>query len=229
MTESMEFIYGLYYHDKCFYVGRSGRGLNRSPGVRFKEHQAHARHDTTPVYTFIREQLNAYNIPWREEILCWCGMEEALVSDTEFFWVIKMIRDGHQLYNAKNGDAKRIANAEDAVKSGFLIEQPKDVARYKQFKLDLLKAKRHSNALRLQEKLNASKDDFLEAKVDKKDLISSIKHVEPSLKIKPVATIDPAQIEFDAGNYSKALKLLNGSTLRFVEKFGITYYECINI
>lgn len=226
MTENKEFIYGLFFEGECFYVGRSGRGLNRSPGVRFKEHQAHARHDTTPVYTFIREQLNAYDIPWREEILCWCS-DDVTVDDSEFFWVIKMMRDGHQLYNAKNGDAKMLVNASEAANSGFMIESPKDIARYKKFKLDLIQAKRRKNALRLQLKKEASKEDFLEAKVSKKDLFATIKRAETPSQKMPDVPVNNAQEAFDAGKYTAALNYLGGSYTKFAEQFGIAYLECI--
>lgn len=229
---STEFVYGLYftYNDEkfYFYVGRSGRGVHREPGVRFKEHQYHATYDTTQVYTFIREQLNAYNVDWYEDVLCWCSDDEATVNDTEMFWVIKMILDGHDLKNAKHGDAKKYVEAKAAISSGYTIESPKDVAGWRVF---------NANRKRqLAEEIRAmaagikkeAENGCLDNRINVKDLLSKLKIAE-SVPEKRVTVVysERAQEAFDCGKYALALSYLGKSTIRFAEQFGITYHECV--
>lgn len=228
-----EFIYGLYFtydNEKFyFYVGRSGRGLNRSPGVRFGEHQAHARYDTTQVYTFIREQLNAYNVDWHEDVLCWCSDDEATVNDTEFYWVVKMILDGHDLKNAKHGDAKKYIEAKEAIQSGYEIKSPKDVAGWRTFN--------ENRKRQLAEEIRAmaagikkeAENGCLDSKINAKDLLLKMNKVESCKEIKVIPVYSElAQEAFDCGKYALAKTYLGGSTLKFAEQFGITYHECVS-
>jgi len=224
---STEFIYGLFIEfggkKAYFYVGRSGRGELRLPGVRYKEHQYHATYDTTPVYAFIREELNDWNIPWQEEILCWCSKDEATTNDTEFYWVQKLIGEGHELKNAKNGDAKKYAEAKIASDSGYVINSPKDVAGYKTFRKSQILAEKQSL---LQAKKTTSENGCLDAKIDRNRLFSAIKSVKSEPQ-KTVDTITDGQAAFNAGKYQIALNYVGGSYRRFHETYGESYYDCV--
>lgn len=115
-----EFVYALYHYkdgvDKkiYFYVGRSYREV----GVRFKEHQRAASSNdkrfATDVYDYIRKEV-VCGI-FEEEILCW--VDDDNPQDYEDFFVIKLIREGHNLQNEKHGDQKRIAAIADAKELG---------------------------------------------------------------------------------------------------------------
>ena len=126
-----EHIYALtYWFDGkkiYFYVGRSAR----DDGIRFKEHQYAAEWGHTSVYKYIRE--NVICEIFEEEILCRCS-DEIDVDDSEFYWVVKLIREGHKLMNEKNGDAKRIA-AEECAASTYAINTVADVRTYKKMKI----------------------------------------------------------------------------------------------
>ena len=230
-----EFMYALYFEYAgkryYFYVGRSGRGINRSPGVRFGEHKAHARYDTTPVYVFIREELEDLNIPWFEEILCWVDADEATTNDTEFYWVVKMIQDGHSLQNAKNGDAKKFADAQDAASSGFEITCPADVKVYRTFTKDQLRQnKAEKLRMSILEKEKA-KNAFFEAKWSKSEMFASLnkaKSTPNDPNVEPMKIYsDLAQEAFECGKYAIALTYLGKSHTKFAEQFGITYNECV--
>lgn len=223
-----EFIYGLYFGDgdeKCFfYVGRSGRGEHRVPGVRFKEHQYHATYDTTPVYTFIREELDDYEVEWKEEILCWCSEDEATTNDTEFFWVQKILKDGHELKNAKNGDAKKFAEAAEAAQSEYEIKSPKDVAGYKKFNKDRIRNEKRSL---LQVANKQSEFGCLDAKIDRNNLLFAIKPTKNPSKISSEVTYNDGVEAFNAGKYQMALNYVGGSYCRFQEMYGESYYDCV--
>lgn len=112
----MEQIYALYYEfndeRKYFYVGRTGR----DPAIRKNEHRLKSRNGTEDVYKFIREQLQPNGIDtWDMELL-----ESDSVSsyeDCEDFWVVLMIRAGHDLKNMKHGDTFKIAQLQDLAQS----------------------------------------------------------------------------------------------------------------
>lgn len=124
-----EFIYALtHYKDgekKYFYVGRS----EREPGVRFAEHRLNANTRSEDVYRYIRESVQCQI--FEEEVLCWCEDENS--DDYEDFYVVKLIREGHDLKNSKHGDAKRIAATELAW-SPEIINTVRDVRLYKERK-----------------------------------------------------------------------------------------------
>lgn len=227
--ENKEFIYGLYFEFESerfyFYVGRSGRGENRVPGVRFKEHKYHATYDHTPVYVFIREELDDLGIEWKEQILCWCDRDQATTNDTEFYWVVKMIQDGHDLKNAKNGDAEKYVEAARAIKSGFTINSPKDVAGYKKFNKDLIKKEKASLVAATKKQAETG---VLYDKFSRKELFSSLKKAENELVVTPEATYTNEGIEaFNKGKFQIALNYVGGSYRRFQEMYGESYYDCI--
>lgn len=130
----MEHIYALYRvwnEEKIyFYVGRS----KRAPHIRFSEHQNNARNTkhTEDVYRYIREQATRCDIQlFEQEILCEVDSNNA--DDYEDFYVVKLIRAGHDLKNMKHGDAKRMA-AYELASSSEVIESVSDVKRYKERK-----------------------------------------------------------------------------------------------
>lgn len=130
----MEHIYALYRvwnEEKIyFYVGRS----KRAPHIRFSEHQNNARNTkhTEDVYRYIREQATRCDIQlFEQEILCEVDSNNA--DDYEDFYVVKLIRAGHDLKNMKHGDARRIA-ATELANSAEVIESVSDVKRYKERK-----------------------------------------------------------------------------------------------
>lgn len=110
-----------------FYVGRT----TRPDGVRFKEHQYAADWGHTSVYKYIRE--NVLCEIFEEEVLCRCS-DDLETDDSEFYWVVKLIREGHKLQNEKNGDAKRAA-AEECAASTYAINTVSDVRTYKKMKI----------------------------------------------------------------------------------------------
>lgn len=130
-----EFIYALTHwvngRKIYFYVGRSEREV----GIRYKEHRnavhCYAPRFNTDVYNYIR--ANDPLMLFEEELLCWC--EDDNVDDYEDYWVIKLIRDGHNLQNEKHGDAKRLALLEDAYeleRDNVRISTVKDYRLYKE-------------------------------------------------------------------------------------------------
>lgn len=131
MASTNEHIYALTHwidgKKIYFYVGRS----SRPDGIRYKEHQYASDWGYTSVYRYIRE--NVLCGIFEEEILCRCS-DEIEVDDSEFFWVVKLIREGHKLMNEKNGDAKRIA-AEECAASKYSINSVSDVRTYKKMKI----------------------------------------------------------------------------------------------
>jgi hypothetical protein len=131
-----EFIYSLYHYkdgiDKkvYFYVGRS----EREQGIRFKEHQYAAGSVRecfkTEVYEYIRNEVLCQI--FEEEVLCVC--EDENPQDHEDFWVIKLIREGHNLRNEKHGDQKRIAALQDAYDlevGGVTVETVQQLREYR--------------------------------------------------------------------------------------------------
>ena len=122
-----EHIYALTHwidgKKKYFYVGRSAR----PDGVRYKEHQYASSWGHTSVYKYIRDHVLCGI--FEEEILCRCDDDNP--DDSEFYWVVKLIREGHNLQNEKNGDAKRIA-AEECAATDYAINTVSDVRRYRQ-------------------------------------------------------------------------------------------------
>jgi hypothetical protein len=104
----MEQIYALYYEwedeRKYFYVGRTGR----DPAIRKNEHRLKSKSGTEDVYKFIRERLQPSGIDvWDMELLE--SDNTSSYEDCEDFWVVLMIRAGHDLKNMKHGDAQKIA------------------------------------------------------------------------------------------------------------------------
>ena len=102
-------IYALYYdyadERHYFYVGRTN-----DPKRRLSEHRANAKNKahTEDVYQYIRDyrQPNGIDL-WDMEVL-W-SQPNTRPEDCEDFWVVLMIRAGHQLMNMKRGDLHRIA------------------------------------------------------------------------------------------------------------------------
>ena len=104
----MEQIYALYYErddeKHYFYVGRTGR----DPKIRHREHRLKSKTGTEDVYRYIREHLEPNGIAvWDMEPL-WT-QPNGRPEDCEDFWVVLMIRAGHDLKNMKHGDLHRIA------------------------------------------------------------------------------------------------------------------------
>jgi hypothetical protein len=104
----MEQLYALYYERddqvNFFYVGRT----ERAPKKRLQEHRSRAKSGTEDVYKFIREHLQPNGIDvWDMQVL----VNEAgdPVDDCEDFWIVEMIRAGHDLKNMKHGDLRKIA------------------------------------------------------------------------------------------------------------------------
>jgi hypothetical protein len=104
-----EKIYALYYEyadeRHYFYVGRTNdpqrRMLEHRRAVKNKKH-------TEDVYCFIREKCEPQGIPvWDMEVLV--TEETARPEDCEDFWVVLMIRAGHDLKNMKHGDLHKVA------------------------------------------------------------------------------------------------------------------------
>ena len=101
-------IYALYYEwedQRCyFYVGRSC-----DPVRRHTEHKSNVKNKKhkEDVYEYIREQLQPNGIDiWDMEVLV--SEPNARAEDCEDFWVVLMIRAGHNLKNMKHGDLHRI-------------------------------------------------------------------------------------------------------------------------
>ena len=122
----MEQIYALYYEwedeRKYFYVGRTGR----DPKIRHNEHRLKSRSGTEDVYKFIRERLQPSGIDvWDMELLA--SDDVSSYEDCEDFWVVLMIRAGHDLKNMKHGDAQKIAVLYD------LAGEPGDFATVREF------------------------------------------------------------------------------------------------
>jgi hypothetical protein len=111
-------IYALYYEygDKrhYFYVGRTN-----DPKRRLGEHRSKSKNTKhkEDVYRFIRERCQPNGIDvWDMELMV---MEpNSRVDDCEDFWVVLMIRAGHDLKNMKRGDLHRIALTMLAKKQG---------------------------------------------------------------------------------------------------------------
>lgn len=148
-TSNKEFVYALVHYLNgqkiYFYVGRS----ERDPGIRFKEHQYDANHKHTDVYTYIRQHVLCQI--FEEEILCYVDEDEP--DDCEFFWVVKLIREGHKLQNEKHGDAKRVA-AEKCANTSYAIHKINDVKKYKEYvKSEELRAKILQNTTETESKL----------------------------------------------------------------------------
>lgn len=122
---SSQYVYALTCWKDCkkvyFYVGRT----SRPQGVRLHEHRTSTR--TTSVYKYINEQVPAGI--FEEEVLSQIS-DDMDAEDSEFFWVVKMIREGHDIQNERNGDAKRVAAIECA-KSSIQINNLNDVRNYK--------------------------------------------------------------------------------------------------
>ena len=103
-----EFIYALYYEyaeeRHYFYVGHT-----TDPKRRLTAHRSAVRNlrHQEDVYKFIREQCEPNGIPiWAMEVLV--TEETARPEDNEDFWVVLMIRAGHELKNMRHGDLHRI-------------------------------------------------------------------------------------------------------------------------
>jgi hypothetical protein len=101
-------IYALYYEwedqRRYFYVGRSC-----DPVRRHTEHKSNANNKKhkEDVYEYIREQLQPNGIDiWDMEVLV--SEPNARAEDCEDFWVVLMIRAGHNLKNMKHGDVHRV-------------------------------------------------------------------------------------------------------------------------
>jgi hypothetical protein len=108
----MEQIYALYYEQddqrQYFYVGRTGR----DPKIRHNEHKLRSKTGTEDVYKYIRENLQPSGIAvWDMELLVSDDVSSS--EDCEDFWVVLMIRAGHDLKNMKHGDAQKIAEIYD--------------------------------------------------------------------------------------------------------------------
>jgi tRNA uridine 5-carbamoylmethylation protein Kti12 len=104
----MEQIYALYYEyadeRQYFYVGRT----ERDPKIRLGEHRSKSRKGTEDVYRFIRERCEPNGIAvWDMELLV--NDQGDPTDDCEDFWVVLMIRAGHDLKNMKHGDLRKIA------------------------------------------------------------------------------------------------------------------------
>jgi len=102
-------IYALYYEyaeqRHYFYVGRTN-----DPARRLGEHRRNVKNSKhrEDVYQFIRERCEPNGIPvWDMEVMV--IEETARPEDNEDFWVVLMIRAGHELKNMKHGDLHRIA------------------------------------------------------------------------------------------------------------------------
>lgn len=124
-------IYALYHYLNgegkkiYFYVGHTN-----NPERRFNEHRRNAGR-TEDVYKYIRSKVLCQI--FEMEILCECKDEEP--TDYEDFYVIKLIREGHELQNMKHGDAKSYAlNDEiaDMTKNKITIESVKQLREYRE-------------------------------------------------------------------------------------------------
>ena len=112
----MEQIYALYYEyadeRRYFYVGRTGR----DPAIRKREHLSKSKTGTEDVYRFIREKLQPNGCEvWDMEIMPTDGTGS--FEDCEDFWVVLMIRAGHELKNMKHGDTQKIAALMDLARA----------------------------------------------------------------------------------------------------------------
>lgn len=104
----MEQIYALYYEyadtRHYFYVGRT----ERDPKIRLREHHYKIKKGKEDVYKFIRERCQPNGIDvWDMELLK--NENGDPTEDCEDFWVVRMIRDGHDLKNMKHGNLRKIA------------------------------------------------------------------------------------------------------------------------
>jgi hypothetical protein len=113
-----ENIYALYYEygdqRHYFYVGRT-----IDPKRRMSEHRSNVKNKNhqEDVYCFIRERCQPNGIDvWDMEVLV--SEENARPEDCEDFWVVLMIRAGHDLKNMKRGDLHRVVLTMMAKKQG---------------------------------------------------------------------------------------------------------------
>jgi hypothetical protein len=122
----MEQIYALYYEyadeRRYFYVGRT----ERDPKIRLSEHRYKAKRGTEDVYKFIRQSCQPNGIDvWDMELLV--NDQGDPTEDCEDFWVVLMIRAGHDLKNMKHGDLRKIAELKG------LANAPGDFTTVKEF------------------------------------------------------------------------------------------------
>ena len=125
-----EQLYALYHERndeiKFFYVGRT----ERDPKIRLKEHQSRSRKGTEDVYKFIREQLQPNGIDvWSMQVLVNAAGDP--VDDCEDYWIVEMIRSGHDLKNMKHGDLRKIALLQGVASSGTEFRTVKEFARFR--------------------------------------------------------------------------------------------------
>jgi hypothetical protein len=131
--EMSDSIYALYHYlngkdEKIyFYVGHTN-----NPTRRFDEHRRAANSETKKedVYQYIRNKVLCQI--FEMEVLCDCKAEEP--DDYEDFYVIKLIRDGHELQNMKHGDAKSYALTNEInslSKNNITIENVRQLREYR--------------------------------------------------------------------------------------------------
>jgi hypothetical protein len=127
----METIYALYYEyadeRKYFYIGRT----ERDPKIRLREHRHKAARGTEDVYRFIREQCQPNGIDvWEMELLV--NDQGDPTEDCEDFWVVLMIRAGHDLKNMKHGDLRKIAQLRGMAEAKGDFTTVKEFVRFRQ-------------------------------------------------------------------------------------------------
>jgi tRNA uridine 5-carbamoylmethylation protein Kti12 len=127
----MEQIYALYYEyanqRKYFYVGRT----ERDPKIRLREHRSKVRKGTEDVYRFIRERCQPNGIDvWEMELLV--NDQGDPTEDCEDFWVVLMIRAGHDLKNMKHGDLRKIAQLRGLAQAQGDFTTVKEFVRFRE-------------------------------------------------------------------------------------------------
>lgn len=123
-------IYGLFYFDESasgakryFYVGRSIDAFRR-----FKQHRYAKKNGHEDKYEFIRE-IESRGIKWDIDVLKEIP-EGEYPPDNERWYVIKLIREGHELTNMRYGSEERLKELAEQV-SSTKIRSVADVEKYR--------------------------------------------------------------------------------------------------
>jgi hypothetical protein len=96
-----------------------------------REHRHKASRGTEDVYRFIREQCQPNGIDvWEMELLV--NDQGDPTEDCEDFWVVLMIRAGHDLKNMKHGDLRKIAQLRGMAEAKGDFTTVKEFVRFRE-------------------------------------------------------------------------------------------------
>jgi hypothetical protein len=185
-------IYGLYYFDsspigkkRYFYVGRSIDVIRR-----LKEHNYAKKEGHEDKYDFIRE-IESQGIDWDVDVLKEIPDGE-YPPDNERWYVIKLIREGHDLTNMRYGSESRLKELVEQV-AATQIRSVSDVAKDR-----LFRKYQHSKKLKrrvLKEILkeegirDVRSDNLLPRVLHRKLLSQGVKSIQAGLTISEIYSI----------------------------------------